>query len=92
MAIHGRTPARLSWRALAARRAAMPATREDLLSALARLGIATTTIDHAPVFTVEEAQSLRGTGAWRPYQESVPEGQEGTACSWSWRRKTPSWT
>ncbi len=39
----------------------MPATREDLMAALARLGIATATIDHAPVFTVEEAQSLRGT-------------------------------
>jgi Ala-tRNA(Pro) deacylase len=39
----------------------MPATREDLMSALARLGIATTTVDHPPVFTVEEAQSLRGT-------------------------------
>ena len=39
----------------------MPATREDLMAALARLGIATTTIDHPPVFTVEEAQSLRST-------------------------------
>ena len=39
----------------------MPATREDLMAALARLGIATTTIDHPPVFTVEEARSLRGT-------------------------------
>ncbi len=39
----------------------MPATREDLMAALARLGIATATIDHPPVFTVEEARSLRGT-------------------------------
>jgi Ala-tRNA(Pro) deacylase len=38
----------------------MPATREDLMTALARLGISTTTVDHPPVFTVEEAQSLRG--------------------------------
>jgi Ala-tRNA(Pro) deacylase len=38
----------------------MPATRDDLLARLDALGIATKTIDHAPVFTVEEARSLRG--------------------------------
>jgi Ala-tRNA(Pro) deacylase len=38
----------------------MPATREELMAALARLGIPVTTVDHAPVFTVEEAQALRG--------------------------------
>jgi len=38
----------------------MPATRDDLLSYLAGLGIAATTVDHPPVFTVDEAQSLRG--------------------------------
>jgi Ala-tRNA(Pro) deacylase len=39
----------------------MPAAaRDDLMAFLARLNIATTTIDHPPVFTVEEAQSLRG--------------------------------
>ena len=39
----------------------MPATRDDLMAALSRLGIGTRTIDHPPVFTVEEAQALRGT-------------------------------
>jgi Ala-tRNA(Pro) deacylase len=38
----------------------MPASREDLLSRLGALGIATTTVEHAPVFTVEEARRLRG--------------------------------
>jgi Ala-tRNA(Pro) deacylase len=38
----------------------MPATRDDLLARLDALGIATKTIDHAPVFTVEEARALRG--------------------------------
>jgi Ala-tRNA(Pro) deacylase len=38
----------------------MPATREDLTAMLARLGIATTTVEHAPLFTVEDAMALRG--------------------------------
>ncbi len=38
----------------------MPATREDLMDYLDSLGIAVTTVDHPPVFTVEEAQTLRG--------------------------------
>jgi Ala-tRNA(Pro) deacylase len=38
----------------------MPATRDDLLARFAALGIATTTVEHAPVFTVEEARALRG--------------------------------
>jgi Ala-tRNA(Pro) deacylase len=38
----------------------MPATRDDLMAMLAKLAIATTTVDHSPVFTVEEAQGLRG--------------------------------
>ena len=39
----------------------MPATREDLIQYLDSLGIAATTVDHPPVFTVDEAQALRGT-------------------------------
>jgi Ala-tRNA(Pro) deacylase len=39
----------------------MPATRDDLMARLAALGIVTTTRDHPPVFTVEEARALRGT-------------------------------
>ncbi len=35
-------------------------SRQDLFARLASLGIATTTRDHSPVFTVEEARSLRG--------------------------------
>jgi Ala-tRNA(Pro) deacylase len=38
----------------------MPATREDLFARLKSLGIETKTRDHAPVYTVEEAQALRG--------------------------------
>jgi Ala-tRNA(Pro) deacylase len=37
-----------------------PASRNDLIACLDRLGIATTTVDHPPVFTVSEARSLRG--------------------------------
>ncbi len=39
----------------------MPATRDDLIRYLDSLGITATTVDHPPVFTVEEAQTLRGT-------------------------------
>ena len=38
----------------------MAATREQLFERLAALGIETTTKDHPPVFTVEEAQRVRG--------------------------------
>jgi Ala-tRNA(Pro) deacylase len=41
----------------------MPATRDDLSEYLDRLGIPVTTVDHPPVFTVEEAQALRGAVA-----------------------------
>jgi Ala-tRNA(Pro) deacylase len=36
------------------------AGREDLERRLAELGIATSTVDHPPVFTVDEARALRG--------------------------------
>ncbi len=36
----------------------MPATPEELFAKLASLGIKTTTCDHAPVFTVEEAKAV----------------------------------
>jgi Ala-tRNA(Pro) deacylase len=39
----------------------MPASREQLFARLQTLGIATTTRQHPPVFTVEEARALRGT-------------------------------
>lgn len=38
----------------------MPATRDDLLARFNALGIETTTRDHPPVYTVEEAKALRG--------------------------------
>ena len=38
----------------------MAATREDLMAYLEGLDIGVTTVEHPPVFTVEEAQSLRG--------------------------------
>jgi Ala-tRNA(Pro) deacylase len=36
------------------------ASRDDLERRLAELGIETTSVEHAPVFTVEEAKALRG--------------------------------
>ncbi len=39
----------------------MPASRDTLFRHLENLGIATTTVSHPPVFTVEEARALRGT-------------------------------
>jgi Ala-tRNA(Pro) deacylase len=38
----------------------MPKTRDELLDFLGTLGIAVKTHDHAPVFTVEEAQRVHG--------------------------------
>jgi Ala-tRNA(Pro) deacylase len=38
----------------------MPASPENLLTYLADLGIATSTVEHPPLFTVEESQALRG--------------------------------
>ena len=38
----------------------MPATRDDLFARLDALGIVTKTVEHAPVFTVEEARAVRG--------------------------------
>ncbi|MCR4282539.1 MAG: prolyl-tRNA synthetase associated domain-containing protein [Bauldia sp.] len=38
----------------------MPATRDNLMAKLAELGIATTTVEHPPLFTVEQSQALRG--------------------------------
>ncbi|MGH6922180.1 MAG: prolyl-tRNA synthetase associated domain-containing protein [Propylenella sp.] len=38
----------------------MPASRADLASYLERLGIATETVEHPPLFTVEQSQALRG--------------------------------
>jgi Ala-tRNA(Pro) deacylase len=38
----------------------MPASRADLFARLESLGIHTTTVDHAPVFTVEEAKQVHG--------------------------------
>lgn len=38
----------------------MSATRQDLMAYLDRLGIAATTVEHPPLFTVEESRRLRG--------------------------------
>ena len=38
----------------------MPASPEDLLAFLAALGIETETVDHPPLFTVEDSRTLRG--------------------------------
>lgn len=39
----------------------MPATPDELFAYLDRLGVAHSTISHPPMFTVSEAQSLRGS-------------------------------
>ena len=39
----------------------MPATSDELFAYLDRLGIAHRTVSHAPLFTVEQSQALRGT-------------------------------
>jgi Ala-tRNA(Pro) deacylase len=38
----------------------MPASRADLFALLHQLGIETVTVEHPPLFTVEESQALRG--------------------------------
>ncbi len=38
----------------------MPASPEELLAYLADLGVKTSTVEHPPLFTVEESQALRG--------------------------------
>ena len=38
----------------------MPASRAELAQCLERLGIATVTVEHPPLFTVEESRALRG--------------------------------
>ena len=38
----------------------MPATPEDLFALLKRLGIETATVEHPPLFNVEESRGLRG--------------------------------
>jgi Ala-tRNA(Pro) deacylase len=39
----------------------MPSDRAALFARLEELGIASSTVEHAPMFTVEQSQSLRGT-------------------------------
>ncbi len=38
----------------------MPASRADLLAFLRELGVETTTVEHPPLFTVEQSRALRG--------------------------------
>ncbi len=38
----------------------MPASPEELLAFLENLGVATETVEHPPLFTVEDSQTLRG--------------------------------
>ena len=38
----------------------MPATRDDLMACLAGLGISVETVEHSPLFTVEQSRALRG--------------------------------
>ena len=38
----------------------MPASPDDLIAYLGKLGVETVTVDHPPLFTVEDSQALRG--------------------------------
>ena len=38
----------------------MPVSSEDLLAYLGNLGVATETVEHPPLFTVEDSRTLRG--------------------------------
>ncbi|HSU99872.1 MAG TPA: prolyl-tRNA synthetase associated domain-containing protein, partial [Roseiarcus sp.] len=38
----------------------MPASSDDLIAYLAALGVETTTVEHPPLFTVEDSRTLRG--------------------------------
>jgi Ala-tRNA(Pro) deacylase len=38
----------------------MPASRAELIAFLDSLGVATTTVEHPPLYTVEQSQALRG--------------------------------
>jgi Ala-tRNA(Pro) deacylase len=40
--------------------AAMPASPDDLIAYLSKLGIETETVEHPPLYTVEDSQALRG--------------------------------
>lgn len=56
--MHSSHPSRSPAGAPSQETAPRPATRTDLVSALAELGIETTTVDHSPVFTVAESEAL----------------------------------
>ena len=43
------------------RKTDMPVTRDELFKRLDELGISTKTVEHAPMFTVEQSQDLRAT-------------------------------
>ena len=49
--------------------------RKALFARLHALGIPTTTVEHAPMFTVEQSASLRAQTPRRAYQEPVPHRQ-----------------
>jgi len=62
-------------------------TPEQLLSYLDELGIAHTTIQHPPVFTVEEAKRIRGTLDGSHCKSLFLKNKKGR-CGWWWHRRT----
>ena len=63
----------------------MPASPQELFAYLDSLGIAHQTVNHPPVFTVEEARTLRGASpAGTP--KTCSSATRRARCTWWWRR------
>lgn len=56
----------------------MPATPDDLFQLFHSLGIETVTVEHPPLFTVEESQGLRGEIAGRHSKNLFLKDKKGT--------------
>ncbi|MGK2922350.1 MAG: prolyl-tRNA synthetase associated domain-containing protein [Methyloceanibacter sp.] len=55
----------------------MDSKRATLFARLEELGIASTTVEHAPMFTVEQSQSLRGTIPGAPTKNLFLKDKDG---------------
>jgi Ala-tRNA(Pro) deacylase len=55
----------------------MPASPDDLIAYLTALGVETSTVDHPPLFTVEDSRNLRGEIAGGHTQNLVVQDKKG---------------
>ena len=69
-------------------RVRMAIDRKTLFARLEELGIASTTVEHAPMFTVEQSAGFARQPARRAHQESVPRPTRTAAWCWSSPRTT----